>query len=367
MVAQKNTKTILVAPLDWGLGHATRCIPIIRELQRQGCNVLIASSGAHAILLQQAFPNIQILPLKGYGISYGKGNLMLQLFRQLPRFFKTIRYEQQWLEQVITDWNIDGIISDNRYGLYSFKVPTVFMTHQLRVLTPGWLKWLEWPAQKSIYRFINKFGECWVPDIANSDNSLGGILSHPKRLPAIPVRYIGWLTRFLPMAAPVKKKYRLLISLSGPEPQRTLLEKMLLQQLSAVRQPVMLVRGLPGTAHLPAVHLPAVKMVNHLSGPAMQQVMGDSEIFLSRCGYSTLMDLQNVSCRCIFIPTPGQTEQEYLGNEIATAGKAIVKQQQHFDLLTALQEAASMQPFSSGNFQNEQLVPTISTWLKTLH
>ena len=189
-------KNILVAPLDWGLGHATRCIPIIRELKTQGCQVFIAASGNHAALLQQEFPSITILPLQGYNIRYGNGNLMLQLFRQLPRFLQTIRRENKWLQTAIEKYGIDGVISDNRYGLHSSHIPCVIITHQLQVLAPGWLKWTERLAQRNIYRFLKNFDECWVPDAVTAENSLAATLSHPKHQPATPVKYIGWLTPF---------------------------------------------------------------------------------------------------------------------------------------------------------------------------
>ncbi len=361
-----STKNILVAPLDWGLGHATRCIPIIRELQAQGCQVFIAASGNHAALLQQEFPGLSILPLQGYTIRYSKGNLMLQLFRQLPRFIQTIRQENSWLQKAIREYEIDAVISDNRYGLYSPSIPCVLITHQLHVLAPNWLKWTERLAQKSIYRFIKNFSECWVPDDVDAKNSLAASLSHPKHKPTVPVKYIGWLTRFQPQLQQQTKKFRLLISLSGPEPQRTVLENVLLQQISKIEGQVLLIRGLPGNTAFPVNHLPNLSIVNHLPGTAMQQAIGEADIFLSRCGYSTLMDLQTVACRCIFIPTPGQTEQEYLGKEIAVVDKAVVKKQDNFDLKLAMQEVAIIQPFSSGTYQNKELSIVVKEWLKKL-
>lgn len=361
----RNNKTILVVPLDWGLGHATRCIPVIRCLISCGCKVILAASGNHAALLQQEFPELTILPLAGYGIRYGKGNLIFQLLKQLPSFFKSIKNERRWLHQVIEKYKIDGVISDNRYGLHSTKVPCVFITHQLQVQAPGWIKWSEKLARQQIFRLINNFTECWVPDEKDFEKNLGKKLSHPSKLPPIPVRYIGWLTRFYPIASG-EKLFRLMISLSGPEPQRTILEDTLLSQLPTVEGNILLVRGLPGSAKAISISLPNLTVINHLPAAEMQTKISQSTVFLSRCGYSTLMDLQAVSVRCVFIPTPGQTEQEYLGREIAKLKKAIVVNQEKIDLNEVLLQAEKLPPFSKGNYANTTMTKVVQEWLWTL-
>ncbi len=371
MPPEKNNITVLIAPLDWGLGHATRCIPIIRILVKNSCRVLIATNGHHKVLLQTEFPDLEFLELPGYGIRYGKVNVLLRLVLQLPLFFRNVRRENEWLKQATGEYHIDAVISDNRYGLHSTEVPCVFMTHQLQVQSPAPFKWTENGVRKRLYRFIKKFDTCWVPDVKDKINSLGNALSHPANLPAIPVRYVGWLTRFLPL--PVQaKKYKLLISLSGPEPQRTVLEELVIPQLKEVEGNVLLVRGLPGneaigTALSPAL-LPSnnVAFIHHLPGVELQKAIAETEFFMSRCGYSTLMDLQAVTCRCIFVPTPGQTEQEYLGRQIAASGKAVVVPQKNINLIQALDAAATLPHFSDGGYQNYELETIITDWINSL-
>ena len=254
---------MLVAPLDWGLGHATRCIPIIRVLIKNGCTVLIAASGHHSVLLQTEFPDLEFIELPGYGITYAKANVLLRLVLQLPAFFRNVRREYKWLQQAISAYHIDAVISDNRYGLHSSLVPCVFVTHQLQVQAPTLFKWVEKSVRKRLYRFIEKFDACWIPDVEDTNGSLGKALSHPAHLPAIPVSYVGWLTRFLSQPARAKK-YKLLISLSGPEPQRTVLEELLLLQIKVVKGNVLLVRGLPGKV---GAGLAPAQMVDKLNGP----------------------------------------------------------------------------------------------------
>ncbi|MDP9230739.1 MAG: glycosyl transferase family 28, partial [Bacteroidota bacterium] len=191
-----NSPRILVAPLDWGLGHATRCIPIIKELINQNCDVWLAGEGAQAALLQKEFPGLSFLNLPGYRISYNKSSmkLFLGILLQVPKILRAISKENKWLKKMMTKYTFDAIISDNRYGLYHKKIFTAFITHQLLIKT-SLGKLSEKILQQWNYKFINRFTQCWVPDEEGSIN-LAGELSHPKKNPAIPLKYIGAISRF---------------------------------------------------------------------------------------------------------------------------------------------------------------------------
>ncbi len=303
---------MLVAPLDWGLGHATRCIPIIRALQKKGHEVLIAAEGAQAVLLSTEFPNLEVLPLKGYRITYSRRKwwLPFALLLQLPRLLYIIQYERAWLNRVIDEHHIGLVISDNRYGLHSKKVACIFITHQLTIKIP--VGWIERIIQSINYWYVNQFNSCWVPDVEGAVN-LAGILSHPLKLPRTQVHYIGLLSRFVP--APANRNYDYCILLSGPEPQRTLLENTLLAGLGKVEGKILLVRGKPGHEKLlkTADH---IEVRNHLPGSAMQEAILQSEYIISRSGYTTVMELISLGKKSILIPTPGQTEQEYLARKL---------------------------------------------------
>lgn len=308
-----NIQKILVAPLDWGLGHATRCIPIIRALISHQYEVVIAAEGPQLALLQQEFPSLAYLPLEGYRVRYSAtaSGLPCQLARQLPRILGVIRRERQWLYQVIEKHKIDLVISDNRYGLSSGKVPCIFITHQLAIKAP--LVWLEKLLQRINYHYINRFTCCWVPDTDDVANAAGA-LSHPHSLPHTRLQYIGLLSRF--HKKPVAAKYNACFLLSGPEPQRTLLEKKIQAGLSQLTGNILLVRGKPGSNETLAV--PAnIEVVNHLPGNALQQALLQSELVISRSGYTTIMELLALQKKAILVPTPGQTEQEYLAEKLA--------------------------------------------------
>ncbi len=193
---------VLVAPLDWGLGHATRCIPIIKELTNQGCTVIVAAGGAQKAVLQEEFPDLSFVEIPGFWVKYGKNRAftLLKIIFTIPKILIGIKRENEWLRRFAGREGLDLVISDNRYGLYGAGVFSVFMTHQLAIrssfggVADGLL-------QRLNYAYIRRFSVCWVPDVALGAESLAGKLSHPLRMPDITVRYIGWLSRLEPATA----------------------------------------------------------------------------------------------------------------------------------------------------------------------
>lgn len=341
---------ILIAPLDWGLGHATRCIPIIRELLVQGCDVWIATEGAQEALLKAEFPELPFLNLPGYKISYSKTarGLLWKMIQQGPKMRRAIQLEHNWLKKVITEYGIDAVISDNRYGLHTASVPCAFITHQLTIKSPLG-KWTERILQKRNYKYINRFTECWVPDTEGEYN-LAGELSHPEKKPVVPVYYIGLLSRCWKQEI-TEKKNHILIVLSGPEPQRTIVEEKIINDISSYNCTATIVRGLPGLSSL----IPSTNMIqihNHLTAEQLTKEMQEAEYVISRSGYSTVMDVVALQKKSILIPTPGQTEQEYLGKYLMANKIAISIHQHEFSLNKGLDAANSF---------NYQLFPVITT------
>ena len=348
MPTKSARKTILVVPLDWGLGHATRDIPLIHEIINAGCDVVIAAEGKHAALLQQEFPALTILPLPGYRIQYAQIGWLFgwKIIQQIPKITKTITYEQKWLQHVVKDYHIDAVISDNRFGLYHKDIPTVFISHQLLIKTPfGGI--IEKVLQHLNYKYIRRYSACWIPDYAGANN-LSGILAHPKELPPN-TTYLGCLSRF-ENRPDVPQQYDLLVLISGPEPQRTNLEKMVLEQVAALPISALIVSGKPGTPEVRQI-TDRIKQVNHLNAKDLNEAMLASAMVLSRSGYTTLMDLVKLNKKAILVPTPGQSEQEYLGKFLMKKGFFYNVTQGRFRLKEAL-EATKTFPFK--NFEHEE-------------
>jgi len=329
-----NNNRILISPLDWGLGHATRCIPIIKYLLSQNCTVFIGAEVAIAALLKSEFPEIIILPLKGYRIKYSKNRFafLLKIITQLPRILNVIQYEKKWLEDAIKTHNINGVISDNRLGFFSNKTPSVYITHQLLIKTG--LSFFDKIAQRIHYNYINKFSDCWVPDF-EKENSLAGELSHPKKFPNIPIRYLGALSRFHNSNLPLQNK--LCIIISGPEPQRSVFEKIILSQMHLCKEKMVMVRGLPNEEK-PFIHsFENLMIYNHLDAKNLNAMIETSEMVLSRSGYSTIMDLIALNKKAILVPTPAQPEQEYLAIHLKNKGLFHFVEQKDVNISEALE------------------------------
>jgi len=326
-----SPKRILVAPLDWGLGHATRCIPIIRELIRRKAEIFIASSGHALILLRQEFPDLIFFELPAYRMHYSKRlPFSVNLFLQAPKFFKAEKLEHDQITKVVEEHKVDLIISDSRVGCWSNSVPSVFITHQVNLQMPLLLKWLSPAVNRLNHRWINRFTHCWIPD--ELENPISGKLSSTQSINA---RFIGILSRFKQLAG-IEKKYNLLVLLSGPEPQRTVLEEILLKQLMNFSSNVFFVRGLPGENHLAQHNNRNVSFANHLPSDELNNIIEESELIICRSGYSTVMDMARLAKKVIFIPTPGQTEQEYLAEELMKRKIAFCVNQDSFNLMQAL-------------------------------
>jgi uncharacterized protein (TIGR00661 family) len=314
---------ILVAPLNWGLGHATRCIPIIEALIEQGFEPIIASDGVALHILQKEFPQLTFLELPSYQIEYAKKGAFFKwkLIKNSPKMIGAIYQERKLVKKWIQEYGISGIISDNRLGINSKKVPSVFITHQLNVLTGN----TSWITSKLHQYIIKKYDECWVPDVAEIPN-LTGKLGHLEN-PHFKINYIGPLSRFTKKELP--KKYDLLIILSGPEPQRSILELHLREEVKRYKGKVVFVRGVIEPEQK-SEQIEHVTSYNFMTSVELEQTFNESEIVLCRSGYTTVMDLAKLGKKAFFIPTPGQFEQEYLAKKYKKEGIVPYAKQEKF-------------------------------------
>ncbi len=304
---------ILICPLNWGLGHATRCVPIIRQLLADGHEIVIVADGFPLAFLKQEFPFLRFIKYTSYSVDYSsrKSQVLAMVFN-LPRIIKGIFKEHFWLRRLLKNEHFDQVISDNRFGMWNKKVRSVYITHQIMVKMPEYLKLFE-PIVWFIHRlFIHRFDECWIPDI-KENGGLSGDLSHKYPLPKN-AKFIGILSRFqrLEHVEP-NADYEVVAVISGVEPQRTIFEKMLIKRYRNQPFQTILILGQPHKLKI-GKNINNIKLVSHISDEEMAALFLGAKKIVSRSGYSTIMDLVTLNCfdKAELIPTPGQTEQEYL-------------------------------------------------------
>lgn len=339
----KNKKNILVCPLDWGLGHATRCIPIINKLQEAGFNVVIAADGRALSLLSKEFPAIKKICFTGYNISYPSNERMAcKMLRSVPKMIFKIYREHKQLKKIIHEHDIDIVISDNRYGLWNKRITSIFISHQLMVKFPKALKWGEYLFHLIIKLFINQYDECWVPDY-KEDLNLSGDLAHKYKVKK--TFFIGPLTRLIYEKTDAADCiYDVMIILSGPEPQRTIFETMLITQLLGQDElKAFVVRGMSeeDRAVNPTENIDVAPYLNSLG---IIEKMKQSKLIIARSGYSTIMDLVAMEKSAILVPTPGQTEQEYLAKIYHDRKWFYSMSQKKFNLKQAISDSKGYTP-----------------------
>ncbi|MBA6151591.1 glycosyltransferase [Gelidibacter maritimus] len=318
-------KKILVAPLNWGLGHATRCIPIIRALIAHNFTPILASDGAALTLLVKEFPDLEALALPSYNITYAKKGhyLKLKIFKDSPKILRTIRKEHNEIQKIVKTHAIDGIISDNRFGIFHKDVPSVFITHQLRVLS-GSTTWLSSMLHQ---KTIKRFDECWVPDNFGPYN-LSGKMGHIDDS-KLNIKYIGILSRFEKKSSEIM--YDIMVLLSGPEPQRTILENKLLEEFKKHQGKVLFVKGVVEDEQR-IEESGNLTIYNFMTTDLLEKSINSSRLVVARSGYTTIMDLAKLKKKAFFIPTPGQFEQYYLAKRMQDNHLAPFCKQNDFNL-----------------------------------
>ena len=361
----KKSKKILVCPLDWGIGHATRIVPIINILIDEDFEVVIAADKRPLAFLKIEFPDLQFIKFEGYNITYPeKGSMVLKMIFVLPKIILKIFSEHKKLKKIIQKHKIDIVFSDNRYGLWNKKIPCIFMTHQMMIKMPGSFKFLEKFLYKINQAIINKYDECWIPDNQGIPN-LSGDLSH-KFAPPKNSFFIGSLSRFNNYSTKKTEdnKTDILALVSGPEPQRSIFEEKILSQLINLNLKSVVVRGIPGDKN-PDNQYENIKVFSHLDSKKLSEYIINSKIIICRPGYSSLMDLTALNKKAIFVPTPGQTEQEYLAKYFYYQKIFYSVKQKYLDIKKAIEQSEN---FSGLSIKNDfsVLKERIKFWQKEI-
>jgi len=328
---------LLIAPLNWGLGHASRCIPLVQRFLDEGHEVILGGDGDSLTLLRKHFPKLRYVHLAPLNLRYSAGSRQVwAMMRALPQLIAWAIKDHTLLKAVLREEHIDQIISDNRFGLYpsNSKPVSIYITHQLHIMLPKGWKWLEPLAERLHARIYCHYDEVWIPDYENLDQSLAGQLSHPTQMangkwPMANIQYIGPLSRFSitnhqsPITnhqSPITNhQYDVVAVLSGLEPHRTLLEREIITRYTNHR--TLIVQGLMARPNT-RIKRGNITIVPYLSDTELADALLGATHIIARSGYSTVMDLhalglltangQKPKARLELIPTPGQPEQEYL-------------------------------------------------------
>jgi len=316
MDLNKEIKKVLFGVLNWGLGHATRSTPLIQYLLNKGIEVEIASDGLALAYLEKEFPTLTFHKLRGYDIQYStnKNLLSLKLLCQIPKLKTAIESEKQKVQEILYNTNFDLILSDNRYGFRSATVKSLLISHQLKLITPILFK----GVNSVLSNYQKEFDSILVPDFQDKKKKLSGELSETN----LPHHFINPISVFS-VDNDVKKDIDYLIVLSGPEPQRTLLEKKLIELKPRNPVKIVLVRG----TELPFSQKTKLETHNLVQQKELESLISRSKKMICRSGYTTIMDLYFLQIPSILIPTPGQTEQEYLAEQLIPNSNYLVKKQ----------------------------------------
>ena len=355
LTMSSSMNKILVAPLDWGLGHATRCIPVIKALQKKGCEVILAGQGTVETVLKREIDNLTFVHLPDYNISYASNPFLTQLKFPLmvSKVLRTAAEEMRRLDVLITEHNIDGVVSDQRFGCHSLRVPCAYITHQLTVKMPRGFSFFEWLISRGTYFAARKFNSLWIPDFPG-ENNLTGLLSRKYPLPDNH-SFIGPLSRFSGIHTKKPEETTdLLIMLSGPEPQRSLFEKMVLEQLKFFEGNAVVLLGKPGSNILPKVPGRNVSIFAHLESNELLNLIVSAENIICRGGYTTIMELVSLGKNALLVPTPGQTEQEYLCRRLTDKRLFASLPQKNFSLKKALSLLDELYSLNTGTFVREE-------------
>jgi len=339
-----NKKRILVCPLDWGLGHASRDVSLIRKLLEKNNEVILGGDGSSLEFFKIEFPYLEIIQIPSHKFTYSRiFPAWFMIMVQIPDFLNGVIKEHRFLKKIIHQYHLNLVISDARYGLWDPQIQSVIITHQIRIRMPWLLKVFEYPIYYLNRLALSKFSQLWIPDIPGDPN-LSGVLSHNITIPSDSF-YIGFLSRFKEnniLSLP-SENYEVVFLLSGPEPQRSFLENKITSQLLQQNKKSLVIGGKTGEKTSEELS-ESCRRVSFLSGDALYNILKNTKYIICRSGYSTIMDLVTIGKTAFLIPTPGQTEQEYLARYLEKQGLFLFSRQQDFNLNDAIRRLDNFKP-----------------------
>ena len=329
-----KNKRILFAIMGWGLGHATRCIPIIRSLMTEN-HVILSSNGVSTTLLKQEFPALKCIDYPDYSVKYPRKRIMFLplITLQLPGIIIKLIKEYLQTQKVINEEKIDIIISDSRYGVFSKNIQTFFIIHQLRFQLSGIFKSIEFLGEWFNIFIFRYYNAIIIPDVKISPN-LTGNLTHAGKIAYHPkLHYLGIFCSVAKLD--IEEDIDYLFSVSGPEIQRTLFETIILSQIENIPGKKVVVLGKPADEQS-YDNIENTEIYSHVNREKQNELLNRAKFVVCRSGYTSVMELVALQKPALMIPTPGQTEQEYLARHYENTGLFHTAQQYGLDLLGEL-------------------------------
>lgn len=318
----EKKQNILICPLEWGLGHSARMMPLAARLREMNNNILIGAGENHLSFFRNEIQGLSYINFPGFKPVYSKHlPQYVSLFLQIPILLYHSVREHFILKKIIHQYSVDIVISDNRFGLWNRNVKTVYITHMPLIPFPKAFSFLEFTGILLHRAIIKKYTYCFIPDLPGKIN-LSGRLSHGVKLHSN-ARFIGILSRFSEMKLTtdetLKRFKHNTVILSGPETQREILKQKLIDILKNKEPMSVFFEGKPEEAEK-SILLNNIIFYNHLASSGMAELIKGSEAIVTRSGYTAIMELISLKCSALLIPTPGQTEQEYLARYLEEKG-----------------------------------------------
>jgi len=336
---------VLYAILDWGLGHATRSETIIQNLKNRGADITIASKGLALNYLQDRFQTLRFLELPDKEVKYSRSGASWGLLRRSLIQKDLNKKQKEWTKKLISENEFDLILSDNVYGVYHDEVQSILITHQLKPISPI----LKQAIAKEIANWINCFHEVWIPDFGE-DGIAGSLLQNPRV--TIPKKFLGNISRF--KNEPSEKEINYLGIISGPEPQARLFKDKVLEKFKLQTGRNLIAYSGIKPDNPGKVEFVAKKENNNLMRFALQ-----SRHLICRSGYTSILDILKLGGNALIIPTPGQTEQEYLARRMNELGLAKSMSQKAF-------ERWKIQPFEGEKIDEKWGISNLDSVLDNL-
>jgi uncharacterized protein (TIGR00661 family) len=301
---------VIYAVCSWGLGHATRSLPVIRKLIDENNNITIISNGRSLDLLKKELGNaIDYIDIPDYPmlLSENSRQFMAKSVIYWPVFIRKMQSGLSKVTKMLKNMNCDVIVSDGRYDVYSKKIPSFFISHQIRIMNPLRIRMFETGSEIFNMFFFKRFVGVIVPDY--KDDNLSGDLSHNlRKIDENKIHYIGVLSDF--KKKKTKKDIDYLISITGPEPQRSFLQEKLLSQINNLNGNIVITLG---KTEIKDKHInDNITTYSFLKKQEREDLLNRAKLIISRTGYSTILDLAVIGAKALMTPTPGQVEQVYL-------------------------------------------------------